>query len=123
MINWSEEVKKYQSLGLWHATRYLAMFTQIKQPSIMAQDVVQEAWLSLWKKKKFTKAYFITAVLGYASNAVRDSREIELNWKRGSGLKKTQERLTDTFPVQIFGGLLCEQTLEEDINLPGCGDE
>ena len=118
---WEGYVKQYHALGLWHATRYLSTFTVIKDPYSSAQDVVQNAWAALWRRRvKFSKALFITSVLGYASNAVRDSRPIELGYAR---TKPRQSRITNSFPVQVFGRMIDEVTGRDEIKTPGCGDE
>lgn len=120
MIDWTDNFRKFNVLGLWHATRYLMMISTVKDPSEVARDVVQEAWLTMWRRGQFTKGLFVTVVMGLASNAARDSRPIEI---RRIGSKPRQSRVTDTFPVQVFASYIGEVTFEEDIESPNCGDE
>lgn len=128
MIDWDDNVRRFNVLGLWHATNYLKGISTVKDPIESARDVVQQSWLTLWRRQKFTKGLFITTVLGLASNAARDSRPIEIRRvadQRGHAAngRRSQTRVTDAFPVQIFGGLLCEETKLDDIESPHCGDE
>lgn len=120
MIDWNDSVRRYNALGLWHATQYLKTIRTIKDPVETARDVVQDAWITLWKKGKFTKGLFVTVVVGLASNAARDSRPIELTYKRTSD---RNAKMTSVFPVQIFGGMIDEIIIDEEIKSPSCGDE
>lgn len=129
MIDWRATVKRYHSLGLWHATNYLKTVITVRDPWETAHDVVQDAWLTLWQKEKFTKGLFVTVVLGLASNAARASRPIEM--RRGAGdqhkashaKRGAQAKVTGTFPVQVFGQMLDEITYDEETKAPSCGDE
>lgn len=128
-IDWPAVVKQYHALGLWHAVRYLAAFSTVRDPSETAKDVVQGAWLALWRKQTFSRALFVTVVMGLATNAVRAYRPIEL--RKGGGdtrdrstrRGKRQERSTSTFPVQVFGVTIDEVTMTEDVKGSACGDE
>lgn len=113
---WRGFVRQYHALGIWHATRYLAGVRTTRDPWATAQDVVQSAWLALWRRGEFTKGLFVVAVLGFASNAARADRPIDV--RRTPGKRRT----TSTFPVQVFGQRIEEVTFAEDIRGPTCGE-
>lgn len=126
MIDWGDVVTKYHNLGLWHATRFLATIWTVKDPAELARDVVQEAWLKLWKADKFTKGLFITAVINLCITHAGRTKPIEVVRKghgKRTGPKGDLTKLTSTFPVQIFGGLIGEVTSVDEIESPSCGDE
>lgn len=116
---WRVIFLKYHPLGMWHAMNYLKGVSTIRDPYEVARDVVQDSWVTMWKKGYFSKALFITVIHALCSNAARSYRPIELR-KVSDG---RQSRTTNSFPVQIFGGLIGEVTTEEDIETPSCGDE
>lgn len=130
MIDWADTVRKLHHLGLWHATRYLAHVATVKDPANEAADVVQEAWLTLWRRglsdTDRVKGLFVTTVLNLAANAARASRPVELrrgNGAKNNGLAHRQSRSTGFFPVQIFGTRIDEITMRDDVHPPSCGDE
>lgn len=130
MIDWAATVRKLHALGLWHATRYLAHVATVKDPTNEAADVVQEAWLTLWRRglsdTDRVKGLFVTTVLNLAANAARASRPVDARKHRGeksNGLAHRQAKTTSLFPIQIFGVRIAEITMFEDVHPPSCGDE
>lgn len=118
-LDWRRIFIKHHPLGMWHALNYLKSVSTIRDPYEVARDVVQDAWITMWRKRYFSKALFITVIHALCSNAARSYRPIELR-KVSDG---RQRRTTNSFPVQIFGGLIGEVTTEEEIEAPSCGDE
>ncbi len=98
---------------------FLKSVSTVKDPAELARDVVQEVWETLYRQQRFTKGLFVTAVLCRATNAARDSRPITITRTEGRE-KGRQARVTHRFPVQIFGGLLCEVTTEAEVEVDPC---
>ena len=123
MIDWPAMVRQYHALGLWHATRYLATVGTVGDPATLAEDVVQQTWLRLWQEGRFSKALFVTAVMGKAVDAARSTRPISLRPRSGrtKSWGKPREKVTSTFPVQVFGTFISEIVMDEETDLSECG--
>lgn len=116
--DWTRVYKEWTPLGMMHAVHYLKTIPWVKDPWTTAEDVVQNAWEAMWRRKKCPgKNYFLVTVLGYASNAARSAQACRLARTEG------KRRTTNVYPVQIFGVALAEVTMTEDVNGPACGDE
>lgn len=131
-IAWAVIVPQYHALGIWHAVRFLATIGTVKDPAETAHDVVQQAWIKLWRANKFTKGLFVTAVINMAYTEAARTRPIETMRKRGKkqipfhrpGCEcSTCTGAASMFPVQIFGGLIDEVTYDNEIHGSGCGGE
>ena len=132
-IDWKEAFLKYNTLGLFYATRLLATYSGIREPAELAHDVVQHAWLDLWRAGKFSKNLFITSVLFDAQNAAASTKPIATYRVNSSPRRMPRHKIgcacvlcgarASMFPVQIFGCYIGETTSLEDVDRPCCGDE
>lgn len=122
MIDWEDTVRKHHALGLWYATRFFASISEVREPTELAHDAVQDVWRKLYEANKFSKSLFITAVMNRCYTYAERKPVATLRYAPSPYV-----RTTSTFPVQIFGtlldGTLLEETSEDVTSCPTCGDE